>query len=391
MPTVFISYSAQDRSTAATIADELRRRGVSVWFDQQEILAGDSLVGRIREGIESADYLLVLLSRSSLSSVWVEREVGIAFERFGADADTVIIPLKIDDSPVPAQFLSTRYADFAADPRKAIDEIGERITRDQGAKASLRNMVDVDDLAGDLASERQVPRGPEFYVTALLGLLTVAAAIIAAWPAFETTFSRVPKVYYDVQSDRISLPEGTDESAVLDTLKKAGIAPAGLRIRVVNKGQVVATEVKVGATVTGSFLYAKTDPAVNSKSVLMTVSLDSFQVGDKDAVVLLNDMVPDSIAVLNFGYDQPGASTTVDVVASGRRAERVTTVEAVERWTLLKALERPLLVLLLGVVLAFIVGVNIAAWRNPRLREKLLDLLDAVAPVVGSVIRILVR
>ena len=391
MPTVFISYSAQDRSTAATIADELRRRGVSVWFDQQEILAGDSLVGRIREGIESADYLLVLLSRRSLSSVWVEREVGIAFERFGADADTVIIPLKIDDSPVPAQFLSTRYADFAADPRKAIDEIGERITRDQGAKASLRNMVDVDDLAGDLASERQVPRGPEFYVTALLGLLTVTAAIIAAWPAFETTFSRVPKVYYDVQSDRISLPEGTDESAVLDTLKKAGIAPAGLRIRVVNKGQVVATEVKVGATVTGSFLYAKTDPAVNSKSVLMTVSLDSFQVGDKDAVVLLNDMVPDSIAVLNFGYDQPGASTTVDVVASGRRAERVTTVEAVERWTLLKALERPLLVLLLGVVLAFIVGVNIAAWRNPRLREKLLDLLDAVAPVVGSVIRILVR
>ena len=279
MPTVFISYSAQDRSTAATIADELRRRGVSVWFDQQEILAGDSLVGRIREGIESADYLLVLLSRSSLSSVWVEHEVGIAFERFGADADTVIIPLKIDDSPVPVQFLSTRYADFAADPRKAIDEIGERITQDQGAKASLRNMVDVDDLAGDIASERQVPRGPEFYVTALLGLLTVAAAIIAAWPAFETTFSRVPKVYYDVQSDRISLPEGTDESAVLDTLKKAGIAPAGLRIRVVNKGQVAATEVKVGATVTGSFLYARTDPAVNSKSVLMTVSLDSFQVG----------------------------------------------------------------------------------------------------------------
>lgn len=393
MPTVFISYSAKDRITAASIADELRRRGVSVWFDQQEILAGDSLVGRISEGIDSSDYLLVLLSRSSLDSAWVQREVGIAFDRFGTEAGNVIIPVKIDDSPIPPLFKSQRYADFAADPRKAVDEIGDRILRDQGqgTKARLRNVVDVDDLAGDLASERKVPRGPEFYVTALIGLLAVAAAIFAAWPAFETTFSRVPKVYYDVQTDKISLPDGTDESAAMDTLRKAGIAPAGLRVRIVNKGQVVAPEVKVGASIAGSFLYAKTEPAINSKSVLMTVSLDEFQVGDKDAVVILKDMVPDSTAVLHFGYGQPGASTNVDVVASGLRAERVAAVEAVERWTLLRALERPLQFLLAGIVFALIVGVNIAAWRNPRLREKLFDLLDAVAPMLGSIIRILSR
>ena len=88
MPSVFLSYAQPDQKVARQLAEDLRVPGVQVWFDQQEILAGDSIAERIREGIRSVDYLIVLLSESSAKSVWVSREIGAAMARSGYALDS---------------------------------------------------------------------------------------------------------------------------------------------------------------------------------------------------------------------------------------------------------------------------------------------------------------
>ena len=89
MTSVFLSYSAKDTGVARSLANELSRRGLQVWFDEREILVGDSILDRINEAIRSVDYLLVLLSDNSLKSSWVNQEIRMAFERFGEDANTI--------------------------------------------------------------------------------------------------------------------------------------------------------------------------------------------------------------------------------------------------------------------------------------------------------------
>ena len=388
MPSVFISYAQQDQATAECLTADLVKRGIKTWFDQQEILVGDSISERIREGIRSADYLLVLLSTHSRKSAWVEREIGVAFEKFGDEASTAIIPVRIDDSPVSPLFSTIKYVDLSEGYDKALSEIISRIERDKTTKVDLSKVVNADDLADGMASDRTIRRGAEFYVTAFLGILSIIATLIAAWPAFQSAFAKVPKVYYDLRTDIVSLPPGTDEQKVLKTLKDAGIAPAALRVRVINKGQAPAKDVKIGSKTVGKFLYVNPTPAVSSKAVWVNVSVDEFSSGDKDAVVQLKNLVPEKKVIIDFGYEPTEATAESDVVAAGLLAERVPDIDHVQQWTLWQALKLPIQIFVLGILLSILVGIAMAARTNPRLRNKLLDLLDAISPLSASIVKI---
>jgi hypothetical protein len=75
---VFLSHSSADNILAKRICRELRDQAVSVWFDRIELKPGDSLTSKIPQGIGNADALLVLVTESSKSSRWVEKEISIA-------------------------------------------------------------------------------------------------------------------------------------------------------------------------------------------------------------------------------------------------------------------------------------------------------------------------
>lgn len=379
MSIVFLSYAQQDQAVAKLIASDLEKQGIRTWFDQHEIIAGDSILERIREGIRSADYLIVLLSKHSSQSVWVEREIGVAFEKFGKDETTSIIPVVIDNTPVPQRFSNIRYVNLTEGHEQAIKEIVARIERDCATKVDLDKVINTDDLAADIASERTVPRGSEFYVTAFLGILSILASLIAAYPAFESSFSRVPKVYYDLRADSISYPPGTSEQQVLKALKIAGIAPAALRIRIINKGQAQAKEIKIGSKTGGNFLYVNSVPSVSSKAVWVEVALQSFNSGDKEAVVHLKNMAPEKKVVIDFGYEPPKSEIASDVVVSGVFAEKVQDVDNIQQWTLWKALELPIQIFVGGIILSILVGIGMAARSNPRFKSKLIELLKAIA------------
>jgi len=137
MPAVFISYTHQDQAIAKRLTVDLAKRGINIWFDQQEILVGDSIPERIREGIHSADYLLVLLSEESLKPGWVEREIGVAFEKFADEANAAIIPIRIDKSSIPHRLSTIKYVDLTEGYEKALSEIISRIERDKTAKIGL--------------------------------------------------------------------------------------------------------------------------------------------------------------------------------------------------------------------------------------------------------------
>lgn len=390
MISTFIGYASEDKSIAKRVARDLASKGISVWLDQDEILVGDSVSERIRQGIFRCDYLIVLLSARSRDSIWVTGEIGAAFARFGKTADRAILPVRIDDSPLPAIFADARCVDLSKDYEQAIAALVARMTQPDVVR-QLASIVDADDLADDMASERTIPRGREFYVTSLLALLSVVATMVAAWPAFHDTFRQGARVYYDVEAGQVSLPPGADEEKILRALEGLNVAPAGLRVRVVNKGTTAASEVKLGAECEGSFQYATTQPAVGAKSVWVETELSNFSPGDREVVVLLKNLVPERTVVVDLGYSPREVVVSCDVVANGILAEKVRNIDALPTWSLWEALSTPLQVLGGGLVITLFVGVVLAARRNPRVRVKLVDLLDAVVPMFGRILRILTK
>lgn len=108
MQRAFLSYCHTDEQFVDTLVPELQTH-LKVWLDKISLLPGVSLLRQIAANIDAAVYVLVVLTRASVQSEWVRKEVAIADSQ-GAR----IIGLKIDDCTVPPEIRHLPYIDFAA-------------------------------------------------------------------------------------------------------------------------------------------------------------------------------------------------------------------------------------------------------------------------------------
>src|SRR5688572_17236566 len=90
---VFVSYSRKDRDFVQRLVGDLQSAGVSVFFDQT-IQPGESWVASLSKAIESARYLLVVLSPDYLESQWALEEMKVGLLR-EADRKATVIPLMV--------------------------------------------------------------------------------------------------------------------------------------------------------------------------------------------------------------------------------------------------------------------------------------------------------
>ena len=71
---LFLSHSSKDKVLARRLARDLKSVHIDVWLDQWEIGIGEEFVQCIEHGVDEADFVIVLLTRTSVTSEWVNRE-----------------------------------------------------------------------------------------------------------------------------------------------------------------------------------------------------------------------------------------------------------------------------------------------------------------------------
>jgi len=114
MSSVFQAHSSVDKRFVRRLAADLLERGVRVWFDEGELLVGDSLFAKIGDAIREMDYLAVILSPASVKSPWVQREVEIALTKEIEGAVVKVLPILYKRCDVPP-FLSPKlWLDFTS-------------------------------------------------------------------------------------------------------------------------------------------------------------------------------------------------------------------------------------------------------------------------------------
>ena len=98
----FISYSHSDKSVARRLHDALQGRGIRCWLDEHQILPGDDLFDVVDRGIKMWDKVILLCSKASLTSWWVDNELEAAFNKEQQLMEkrekkvTALIPLDLD-------------------------------------------------------------------------------------------------------------------------------------------------------------------------------------------------------------------------------------------------------------------------------------------------------
>jgi hypothetical protein len=72
---VFLSHSNLDEPFTNAIVEMMRRHSIPVWYSQTNILGARQWHDEIGAALKRCDWFVLILSPSSVNSVWVKREV----------------------------------------------------------------------------------------------------------------------------------------------------------------------------------------------------------------------------------------------------------------------------------------------------------------------------
>ena len=109
----FLSYNSKDANLARRLALDLESAHINVWLDQWQLKVGEAFEQEIVRGLENAEFVIVLLTRASVASDWVNREwrhkiLGEAqIKRVG------VIPVRGERCVIPDLLAQRSHADIS--------------------------------------------------------------------------------------------------------------------------------------------------------------------------------------------------------------------------------------------------------------------------------------
>jgi hypothetical protein len=125
---VFISHASEDKDEIARpLAEALRAKDLSVWYDEFSLKVGDSLRKKIDHGLANSRFGVVILSPKFFDKRWPEQELNGLVTR-EAQGGKVILPVwhKVGFAEVAA-YSPTLADKLAVTSNKGLDYIVERI------------------------------------------------------------------------------------------------------------------------------------------------------------------------------------------------------------------------------------------------------------------------
>jgi len=119
----FISHSVKDEKFAKQLHSDLQAAGIRCWYAPEDLKTGQKIRKEIHEAIRIHDKLLLVLSKNSIDSDWVEEEVETALQQEASrkknnQDELVLFPIRLDDAVMKSQvawaeLVRTRHiADF---------------------------------------------------------------------------------------------------------------------------------------------------------------------------------------------------------------------------------------------------------------------------------------
>ncbi|AMC35362.1 toll/interleukin-1 receptor domain-containing protein [Janthinobacterium sp. B9-8] len=112
---VFLSHNSKDKEFVRKLARDIEAHGLKYWLDEAEMKIGDSLIKKIREGIDTVNYFAVILSPNSVNAPWVVNELDVAMNLQIQGKPIKVLPLLLKECELPGFLVGKVYGDFQSE------------------------------------------------------------------------------------------------------------------------------------------------------------------------------------------------------------------------------------------------------------------------------------
>ncbi|MBN2267651.1 MAG: toll/interleukin-1 receptor domain-containing protein [Candidatus Babeliaceae bacterium] len=115
---VFISYATKDFAIIQEIIIDLKQKKITYWWDREQLLPDDDVIGQLDHGLKNSQKLLLCISYNQIDLGWSRAEYGAILNKFiTRQTQQKVVPLIIDDlqdsdfPPLISNIYHTRWSD----------------------------------------------------------------------------------------------------------------------------------------------------------------------------------------------------------------------------------------------------------------------------------------
>lgn len=138
---VFICHASEDKvNVAERLYKHLDSVGIRCWYDRGEILWGDSIVGKINEGLKCSRFVIVVVSPALLRKTWATKEMNAALSQEIDSGTTRVLPLMVGSDKEIQQMTNDlaiqrdkRYIRWSGNPQEIGEELRALIRRENAS------------------------------------------------------------------------------------------------------------------------------------------------------------------------------------------------------------------------------------------------------------------
>jgi len=143
---VFLSHASEDKPRVRALKDALEEKGIKVFFDENSIDWGDSIVEKINHGLLKSSFFMPFLSSTFSQKGWTNKELNSALQ-MNINRKGRILPIAAEDFsieenyPLLNEILYKRWPSDQDLQRDFLEEISDqvllRVQRSQGTPSDL--------------------------------------------------------------------------------------------------------------------------------------------------------------------------------------------------------------------------------------------------------------
>ena len=121
-PNIFMSYSRREVGFVDDLTHKLEQQGYQVWLDYRSLVPGTPWAGQIDKGLDEAEVVLLVVSKASMASQYVELE----WRRVLKENKRVIL-LIFEAVDLPAELEKFEWVDFRGNYEAGLKELARQL------------------------------------------------------------------------------------------------------------------------------------------------------------------------------------------------------------------------------------------------------------------------
>ena len=164
-PNIFISYSRREVPFVNDLVDNLEDHGLYVWLDYRSLVPGTPWAGQIDKGIQESDVVLLVVSKASMASEYVELEWKQVLK-----LDKRIILVIFEAVDLPPELKKFEWVDFRGNYKKGLEELMRQVQEPEEEEHA--------------APETGFKVPPLVWVAATLSVVLALSSLGAIWTLF---------------------------------------------------------------------------------------------------------------------------------------------------------------------------------------------------------------